>query len=276
MFNRRATLLVGVFLIVLLLRWIFGEGPSEGPTAERPTVPKILYFLHVHKSGGTKICESAHRGGYTANVDDNCNVFIRDGEYCCGDSIEEQQRVAPTLQYNFVANEGYMPSEMDLEHYEYMTVLRDPTERYISHYRFVRDVYYGPSVTGSFEDWVYHQPDNYFVRTICGNPCKNIPRGELGRAHIEQAKARLLNFKYIVILEDLMSTSRGLPFHVDNKRVNSNKKSAAKYHMEESLYMWDLELYEFAKYIVRVRLNRGIIPPTEICENECCGVCSIY
>ena len=71
----------------------------------------------------------------------NCNVYlsIQDkvnvaafglAEPCCGESAQEQAIFAKRTQLRYIANEMYLPAELDYENYRYVTILRDPWKRY--------------------------------------------------------------------------------------------------------------------------------------------------
>ena len=134
------------------------------------------------------------------------------------------------------ANEKFLPSELDFDNYDFVTILRDPWERYISH--FVHDfrkqkrnmsklklkfdkmmvenstfsrknfTEWAHSVKfftkkNDFYPWVSGMRDNYFTRKICGRECMEIPRGKLDESHLEKAKSRLDKFSAVMILENL-------------------------------------------------------------------------
>ena len=247
---------------------------------------KIIYFLHFHKAGGSSICKTAKNNHQVLNYETNCNVFIEapnknnpnDKSWlaenkirynnnhrqfkalnepkittCCGNTIQNQLDFARITDYTFVANEKYMPDEVDYTKYSYMTVFREPWSRYESHYIFARDRYYckqfklnidvpepdnfnNPAdfavafnkrqkdiqeceekFMGSFEDWLVGQPDNYMFRSLCGNACMEIDRGKLTKEHMDEVKKRLDNFDIIMTLENFDQSMKLLEKHPNFK-----------------------------------------------------------
>jgi len=162
---------------------------------------KILFHLHFHKAAGSTVCQLANLNKYKTTKT-NCNYWTN--QTCCGETVEQQQSVAKVIQksYNFVANERYLPAELDHEYFEYMVVFRKPMERYASHYKFARDGFYSEKFMGKFDTWLECQPDNYMLRNLCGLRCLDKPRGTLNREDLEYAKNKLNGFKAVLILED--------------------------------------------------------------------------
>ena len=177
--------------------------PARQPLiAFQPHQPgKILFHLHFHKAAGSTVCQLANSNKYKTTVT-NCNYWKN--QTCCGETIDQQQSVAKTIKklYNFVANERYLPAELDHEYFEYMVVFRRPMERYASHYKYARDGYYSEKFMGKFDSWLECQPDNYMLRNLCGLRCLDKPRGTLNRDDLEYAKNKLDGFKAVLILED--------------------------------------------------------------------------
>ena len=118
----------------------------------------------------------------------NCNVFFQMHERfganfghavpCCGETIAEQAAYAQTTDLTFIANEMFLPRELDYHNYDFITVLRDPWQRYISHYAheypdrksIMKEVteFFGQNLkvkkldeVKNFKDWVESQRDNY-------------------------------------------------------------------------------------------------------------------
>ena len=158
---------------------------------------KIIYFLHLHKSGGTSVCSAAKAGGL--HVDKrNCNVQV-DQRCCGGETIVQQQDFARNTKYDFVACENYMYAEMDLEYYIYVITLRNSMARYMSHYNHVRRA----RQTESFDAWLQGQPDNWNVRHICGSRCMHVPKFALTMEDFYFAARRLSQFSHILFHETL-------------------------------------------------------------------------
>ena len=208
----------------------------------KPSTPdgkKIIYFMHMHNTAGTAMCRIAVaqsknknlKSRVISNPRQNCNVFLKlpmqvEGAFfghatpCCGETIEQQEKFAKNSKFTFVANEMYLPNELDYKNYDFITILRDPWDRYKSHFahdfsaQFHQMKWYKEKfgrekamstvfVAKNFTDWVSSQRDNYFTRKICGEDCMEVPRGKLNSSHLEKAKSRLDKFSAVMILENL-------------------------------------------------------------------------
>lgn len=170
---------------------------SKNSSVTWVTRPKIVYFLHLHKSGGTSVCSAAKASGLHVDKH-NCNVQA-DQRCCGGETVAEQQQFARNTKYDFVACESYMYAEMDLEYYTYVTVLRNSMARYMSHYNHVMRA----RQTESFDAWLSGQPDNWNVRHICGSRCMQVPKFALSRDDFYFAARRLSQFSHILFHETL-------------------------------------------------------------------------
>lgn len=154
---------------------------------------RILYFLHIHKSGGSTMCSAARANHYFGNYADNCNTPRR----CCGTTQQSHEAFAESTNFRFVANEWPMIEIMDTTHFRYIITLRDSLSRYVSdhgHYRQFHD--------DSFEDWIQGQPDNLIVRMVCGDRCLQRPKFRLTVADLLYTIDRLHRFDDILLLED--------------------------------------------------------------------------
>ncbi|CAB9500030.1 expressed unknown protein [Seminavis robusta] len=101
---------------------------------------KILFFLHIHKSGGTAFCNLA-KFQMLSTSSTNCNVQV--DQRCCGnqDTLQAQADYAQSAVYDFVAAEGRMYDSMDVNHYNYILIFRQSMDRYYSHWKAVKQVY---------------------------------------------------------------------------------------------------------------------------------------
>jgi len=99
---------------------------------------KVIYYLHIHKAGGTTMCKQALKQRLSINFRNNCNV--QTDQHCCGyqDSLERQIAYARTTPYDLVASEKYMYDAMATDHYVYVVTLRDSATRYLSHWNHLR------------------------------------------------------------------------------------------------------------------------------------------
>eukprot|EP00975_Prorocentrum_lima_P010235 2179508-Prorocentrum_lima.AAC.1 len=79
------------------------------------------------------------------------------GHPCCGDTVAAQRSFAAKSSLTFVANEFDLAPEMDVDSFVYVTQLRPPLERYVSHFMHVSRAF---SRSFDFDDWLLRQPDN--------------------------------------------------------------------------------------------------------------------
>jgi hypothetical protein len=269
------------------------------PLRKAPT-PKIgnrtIYFLHIHKSGGTTMCTMAKKNGMTANYRRNCNV--QGDWHCCGnaDTVEAQHKFATTTTFSFVSSESYMYKAMDPTGFYYAVQLRTSSDRYMSHYqRVARSApvwkYEHP---GTFETWWSHQPDNWSVRVICGPDCAHAPKYQISKDQWEETKRRLQAFDSIILLENFEETFGQFANKVGWSHGNDASKShqnGASYErepvvMDPFMTALDDALYEYAQQLISSGTGK-LSSTTESaieryfregslqgCNNRCCGNCS--
>lgn len=180
--------------------------PSRSPPPPSKTIKalqgvedtKIMFLLHLHKSGGSTMCRIAAANGEIAKTHNNCNVQ-QDQRCCGGDTLEAHEAFAKTTKYTFVANERHMYEAMDRAHFEYVVVLRDSRARYYSHWRHVRrtaKIHVEP-----FTEWLLGQPDNWNLRQLCGTRCMNVPKFQLTHDHVSYARERLARFDHVLRMD---------------------------------------------------------------------------
>ncbi len=260
----------------------------------------VIYLQHFHKAGGTTLCSLARLNG-ELTTPYNCNG--KKDQTCCGESTEDQLMWIREHTYTFVANERYVPKFLINDFYTVVTI-RKPLDRLYSHYRHVKRAY---GKVETFEQWATAQPDNYYVRMLCGLDCKDVPRGQLGN-FLHVALRRLRRFHFVVVLERAedaylalckkLSWSKCPIMHknaaptVPNIQdhlyslylalcknlswskcpiMHKNAAPTAIPNIPEHLYSLDRIVYEFA-------LHRflQITGQTQQCDNSCCGVCSTF
>jgi hypothetical protein len=117
----------------------YPHSKNEFPGRQRPR-DKVIYLLHIHKSGGTALCNMARFNLLSTSMY-NCNV--QPDQRCCGnqDSLERQTAYANRTKYDFVASEGRMYESMDPNSYSYIIVLRKSLQRYYSHWKAAKQTY---------------------------------------------------------------------------------------------------------------------------------------
>eukprot|EP00808_Paulinella_micropora_P030601 g66870.t1 len=110
--------------------------------------------------------------------------------------------------------------------------------------------------------------DNYFIRMLLGWSVYNLPRGDITRAHLEQAKALLLKYDKVFILEENEAYFRWMEqdlkwsnissAHRERKPKSSVDKNIGDDELRiylENLNKLDSELYEFARSLPTSRAN---------------------
>lgn len=107
-------------------------------TPKKERTKKVIYYLHIHKSGGSTMCKQASFQRLKVNSKSNCNVQA--DQRCCGykDSYQAQAHFADHTFYDFVASEKEMYDAMAPDYYDYVVTLRDSATRYMSHWNHVR------------------------------------------------------------------------------------------------------------------------------------------
>ena len=173
---------------------------------------KIIYFLHIHKSGGTTLCTIAHLNQIRVDYQHNCNV--QDDQRCCGfsDTLQAQERFAAVTFYEFVANEMDMYEAMDHQHYVYLVVLRTSQDRYLSHWKHMCHEQRPPVNNNqttllplpplpTFDKWWSAQPDNWNFRKLCGTRCQTVSKFRTTRELFDYTFHRLQSFDHILLLE---------------------------------------------------------------------------
>lgn len=243
-----------------------GNNDSEIPlncNLYQPNDHRIIYFVHIHKSGGTTLCAAARANNALSDYEYNCNVkhSIMDAEQrlsdprCCGgDSLHQHYEYARRTHYGFVSNEWPMLDTIDVSDYHYVVVLRHSWSRYKSH-----QIYYKANNLASFLDF---QPDNYNVRMICGQVCLKRPKFHLTLQDLDYTVARLKLFDSIILLEDFNKTYTQFASRVGWKLWPGRKNtmpsgkqkrpqlSNEEYEMRVSMTALDNALYEVAEALV--------------------------
>ena len=91
---------------------------------------------------------------------------------CCGKNATHQRKLAETMleRIDFVANEYSLADELDYLNYRYITIVRNPENRYLSHYahdtssevtKFYKIWGESREVETNFRKWLLTQKDNY-------------------------------------------------------------------------------------------------------------------
>ena len=248
-------------MLVVLACCLGVFGDRQGVQRAIGDVSKIIYYLHVHKCGGTTVCVSAKNAGYVVSADTNCNVQV-DQRCCGGDTLKSQQEFALSTRYTMVANEQHMVDVMDKVHYWYITALRDPMARYQSHYLHVKRIG-GSKLT--FANWMAGQPDNWMVRKFCGRPCLTVPKFALSQQHFTSALKKMLQFDEVLFWGTGKQSFDRLP--IQGKANTRSARQKLPPPCCEQMVHWDDALYNaaMAKFR-RPRARKRFLLP---CGNKC-------
>jgi hypothetical protein len=213
---------------------------------------RIIYFLHVHKAGGTHFCASARANHFFANFEEDCNAHV---DTCTDPRLGTGNH---TGLFHFVANEWPLCSEMDPIKYRYVVQLRKSASRYKS------DYITAAAGSKSLQSWLHVQPDNFSTRMICGQWCLARPKFQLTHEDLMYTLQRLAKFDNIVLLEDYERTFgkfasevgwrynpggvKNTPYTEARKKAlsQSSKQAVNNYVISDSYTILDDALYEFA------------------------------
>jgi len=114
-------------------------------TGTSTSMRTAVYFVHLHKSGGTEVCNIAKRNLLTDSTN-NCNPETQeDIQQLLGNVSEQESFLLHQMARgrSFVANEYSVPKTLaggfSRHHTDlrvvYLTMVREPTSRYFSHFR---------------------------------------------------------------------------------------------------------------------------------------------
>jgi hypothetical protein len=222
--------------------------PKTGPTA---------LFLHIPKTGGTAFRSMVRKNLFFSErlliYDDPPGIPVE--KFCL---LTESQLKQFRLIYGhfFFGLHEYMPEQC-----RYVTVLRDPVRRFISHYfnhvrRYQIDrAHLNPGGLPPSEEF-----DNLMVRYISGG---HPATGEVSSRHLHRAVRNLDRyFDFIGIAEDL-STWTDLQayfgFEGEMGRENVGEYDASEFDVEPwkshliHISAYDIELYRYAQKLAQDR-----------------------
>lgn len=240
-----------------------GGGTNDAKVPDnRPD--RLVYFQHIHKAGGTSICQTAIANGETVPpVGKNCNLPKTDSKLSFSTaSLNEQcELLAKSSFATFVATEGKAPDIL-LPGLTSFVMLRDPINRLLSHYLHANKCEQRKSpgkcisedcvkCLGGFLQWVKERKNvqNFMVRFLSG-----------GAEDLERAKRRLSDFTFVLLLEDYerhgreaLRTRFGW---TEFKRAGTYHNSEASSELNVEVLAWmkshnalDIELYAFAQQL---------------------------
>lgn len=258
---------------------------------------RIVYYLHIHKTGGSTLCHSAFVNHLKVKRSQNCNV--QHDQHCCGeaDTLAASTRFFETSFYTFVANEAEMYETMDTTRYFYVVTMRHAQTRYLSHWNHVQQLYKKDDMPG-FAHWWKQQPDNYSTRMICGPSCLKTPKFGITPNQFDKTLARLSQFEGFLFVEDyeqsftklqqqLGWTTVGKKEQVAGNHYLDNKSTVEGSDFDPAMGVLDEAIYEFAmmKYLGNPNpaLSDETLSTLDLyfedvahrhCRDPCCGECS--
>lgn len=251
------------------------------PTAEaRARVyPSPLIFVHIPKAAGSTLQEilvSRFQGvrGYRFTGDaDRLHAFK---------SLSQEDRDSFDLLQGHV---HFGLHECLSRPATYITMLRDPVDRIVSHYHFVManpQHYLHNQIAGrglTLHEYAVtrasHELDNDQVRWLCARDHFDVPVGKVSREMVEEAKWNLANaFSVVGLMERFneslacLSAAFGWPALSTPVRRNTNKHRPALDQVPAEtldairrLNRYDIELYDFASALFEEQLTRLQIAP---------------
>lgn len=256
--------------------------PAARPSRPRrgPMTPRPLIFLHIPKAAGSTMQEIVVRQyqggrGYRFTGD------TQQWENFKKAPLEENGRYDVLHGHVHFGVHEYLP-----EPATYMTMLRDPIDRVVSHYYFVLanpDHYLYSVVSGrglSLQDYAAirsnHELDNDQVRWLTSRHHFEVPVGGVNRAMCEEAKWNLQNAIAVVgIMERFSDSLRCLQAafgwedvspparrNVNKERPPLDQISPEAIRTIREVNRYDCELYDFAVALFEEQMVRLGLPPT--------------
>jgi hypothetical protein len=240
--------------------------------------PRPLVFVHIPKAAGTTLAEIIVRqymGGR--------------GFRFTGDTQQwEDFKSAPKEQngkYDVLhGHVHYGVHEYLPEPATYVTMLRDPVDRVVSHYHFVLsnpDHYLHQKIAGrrfTLHDYAVtrasHELDNDQVRWLCVRHHFDVPVGQVSREMVEEAKWNLANGFAVVGLmerfaESLACLARAFGWegvelparrNVNKDRPPLDQIAPETINAIREINRYDIELYDFAQALFEEQMVRLGVP----------------
>ena len=253
-------------------------GRPASAAARARIAPAPLIFLHIPKAAGSALQEIIVRHYQGAQG----FRFTGDPERLAAfKSLSQEQRDSFDLLQGHV---HFGLHTLLSRPATYITMLRDPVDRVVSHYHFVTanpDHYLYPQVVGrglSLYDYAVtrasHELDNDQVRWLCAADHFEVPVGRVSRAMVEEAKWNLTNAVEVVgIMErfdeslECLSAAFGWK-DVAPLRRNANRHRPALDDVPSDtldairrINRYDIELYEHALSLFEEQKARLLTPP---------------
>lgn len=181
---------------------------------------KPMLWLHIHKAGGTFMCEMAQLAGeHVVRPNENCNLVDRDGYHQSGRpeySISCQERVELFSREHFswgAIERELFASDHCWDDFKFGTLLRDPGALILSFLNAEHDVngeffaslklaLDSPTPAGPHQWPNWKMYDNFQTRLLSSS--FDVPAGRINQTHLDAAKQLLDDhFDVVACLEDL-------------------------------------------------------------------------
>jgi hypothetical protein len=239
--------------------------------------PAPLIFVHIPKAAGSTLQEIIVRHYQ------GCRGFRFTGD---AERLEAFRSLSQEDRDSFDLLQGHVHfgvHELLTRPATYITMLRDPVDRVVSHFHFVTanpDHYLHRQLGGmTLRDYAVtrasHELDNDQVRWLCAADHFDVPVGRVSRAMVEEAKWNLANaFEAIGLMERFDESLRCLSAAFGWRDTEPPAKRNANRHRpslsdvpQETLdairriNRYDVELYEFAAGLFEEQVSRLLVDP---------------
>lgn len=256
------------------LRTKFANVPTQAARARAAPAP--LIFVHIPKAAGSSLQD----------------IIVRHYQGCRGFRFTgDPERMAAFAALTQEERDGFDLLQGHV-HFglhtllsrpaTYITMLRDPVDRVVSHYHFVAanaSHYLHPQIGGlSLHEYAVtrasHELDNDQVRWLCAADHFDVPVGRVSRAMVEEAKWNLANaFEVVGLMErfdeslSCLAAAFGWRNVAAPTRKNANRHRPALQEVPQAtldsirrINRYDVELYEFALGLFEEQLARLCVP----------------
>lgn len=245
---------------------LVGSGEIQHKEARKP-----IFWYHIHKAGGSTACDFAKANHErTPRMDPvACNLPHRPSGPTCADVAADVKRQNITW---FQWEEPLYPNLLCPDQFSTGVMLRDPFKlaqsqaNFVDARRWYREHLDCISKGGNAcheltakaaGHMAYHAShlwtffDNFLIRNLGGDALYNLPANSINSTHLEAVKRTLLNFDYVLFLEDFESGINQRVFEqcigFSNTTAHSN---SMEYHFrfssEEEEYIRSQSKYDYA------------------------------
>jgi len=244
---------------------------SHKPAIENSQIPldnPLIFYLHIPKAGGTTLGDFIYN--QCQNGDNNEDGLIKNGIYFSSDGFFRENETGFSVQtkniltrFDLRAVIGHFVfgiHQLVDRPYQYITILRNPINRVISLYHYLR-LEDKMSLEQFANDCPYREIDNDQTRRIAGiNP----EPGKCSEQDLERAKENLCkHFAFVGITERFDETLALLKLkfnwtknvssyprnvNADKKQSDINMEPGIKAVKNRNLY--DIQLYNYANQLM--------------------------